>query len=727
MENLKKLIESPEFRKAIGRKLQSKYETNKKLRNQKEIEWLQELRQIKGIYDPGVVIDKDQSHVYPKMTRKYCRMVESRLNEMLFPDGDRNWDMEPSPEPSVSEIIVNMIAEEIGAQKIAQYNNAVATAEQNGEDPSAIPKPQVTEEEVELAIKSWCKETNRKMRSEIDDQLLDIRYQDEAKKVLKSGVEYGTGILKGPLVEKRKKRAWKQDNSTARWTESVKERELPLLSNVRIWDWYPDLTVTELKQTIGNFERHIKNKKELTMLATIPGFDKDFIRSHIAANQSGDARFEHWEIELQTIDAQMNSASKGETYKSPSGDTTEGNNIASKDKRYELYEYWGTLDAVDLRECGINVPDEESDLVIEVNVWGLGGYAVKIALAEGASDMYSLFYFEKDETSIYGDGLPRIMRHSQEAISASARMILDNGAVTAGPQMEVNHSLLMPGQNITKFRPRKLWWREGRGMESQWPAIRPIQFDSHITELKAIMDTFRQLADEETCLPTWMISSPSSTNETAQGSSMRMGMLSISVKDIVRNFDTFTEKVIKSVYEWNMDFNPRDDIKGDYTIRAKGVSSLVGKELRMQAMSQMRSVLQPEDYDYIPRRDFLVEMVKIHDLPITVRTEEEASAYRASITDPEIAELQKEQMRAEIEYRKSQALSMLAGAKKKNVDAEGVKTKDDSSDVRLKDSQAQLNQTKAAMMPAETLTKVIGAKNAGNKGKDRGAQASKRK
>ncbi len=716
VENIKKLLQDSKVRSALGTKLWARFNRNKALRRQFEIEWQQSIRQIKGIYDSSVDIPKDQSHVYPKMTRKYCRMVEARIIEMLFPEGDRNWDMEPTPEPRIGRIVVNTIAQALGAQKETQYQAMVQQAQQAGQDPSQIPQPQITQDEMRLAINEFCKITNQKMRDLIDDQLTEIKYTEEAKRVIRSGVEYGTGVMKGPLVETRKLRTWKQNEGSGEWDEFVEKRELPLLKNVRIWDWYPDLSVTELYQTIGNFERHVKTKRDLNALAKLKGFDAEFIQKHIVSAPNGDAKYENWETELQSIEAMANAANTGEVYKSESGDTQEGNPSSLLEKRYELFEYWGTLDAQDLVEAGIQIPEEERNFVIEVNAWGLGKNIVKISIVEGASTMYKLFYFEKDETSLYGCGLPRVMRHSQDAISAAARMILDNGAVCAGPQMEINHSFLMPGQNITSFHPRKIWWREGRGIESQWAAIKPIQFDSHITELKMIMDVFRQIADEETCLPTWMISSPANTNETAQGSSMRWGMLLMSVKDIVRNFDVFTEEVIGAVYQWNMDFSPREDIKGDYTVKARGISSLVGKEARMQALAQMRGVLEPEDWDYIPRRDFLVEFLKTHDIAINIRSEEEARAYRQSKADPELPILAKEMQKAEIEYRNAQALSMLSGAKKKNADAEKVISSDDEVDKRLKMSQARMNDTKSAMMPLETIDKIRkGAKEANAK------------
>jgi hypothetical protein len=277
-----------------------------------------------------------------------------------------------------------------------------------------------------------------------------------------------------------------------------------------------------------------------------------------------------------------------------------------------------------------------------------------------------VFYYEKDETSLFGEGLARIMRGSQLAVGASARMALDNGSVTSGPQVEVNYSLLVPDTDLNSFYPRKIWFREGRGIEANYPAIRSLQFESHIPELLNMIQTFESFADKETTLPTWMIGQQVN-NETAQATSSRMSTITISIKDVVKNFDDFTEKILKDLYEWNMEFNPREDIKGDYSVKARGVSSLVMKEIRMQAINQFTTTLTDQERDYIPEREFLQEKMRVHDLNIKLLTEEEVRELRQARQESEENRLAIETAIAEIKYKNAQTMAQLAKAKEKNV------------------------------------------------------------
>jgi hypothetical protein len=274
--------------------------------------------------------------------------------------------------------------------------------------------------------------------------------------------------------------------------------------------------------------------------------------------------------------------------------------------------------------------------------------------------------------------------------------------------VEINLDLMVPGTDVNSFYPRKLWFREGRGVEAQYPAIRDLQFESHIPELLSIIDAFKQFADEETTLPTWMIGQMVN-NETAQATSGRMSMITISIKDVVKNFDSFTERIIRDIYAWNMEFNPRQDIKGDFKCKARGVSSLVMKEIRMQALTQLKSTLTPEDMIYIDHRDFLDQYLKAHDVKLVLRTEEEADKLRQAQEQTLAMQLAVEMQKAEIAYKKSQTMAQLTKAKDKNVEA-NIKAQTpieqpEGSDPRLQEAELQGKQTEIQAKEAEIRRK----------------------
>jgi hypothetical protein len=655
--------DSEEMR-AFGVRLKNQFAMNEAFRRPKELQWLEDLRAYKGIYDPDVKLASNASKVYPKITRSKINIVLSRLHEMLFPETDKNWEIEATPEPKIAKETVKMLT----LQLIQQ---AAAAMQQPGQPMQAPPLPTI--KEVRLAIKKYAEETCQSMSSVIDDQLTEMDYPEETKKVLRSGLMYGTGIMKGPMINARTKHIWEQD-AKGEYVESQKKDETPYFANTRIWDWYPDMTVTEMTMIEGSFQRHLMTKHDLRQLLKRKDYYSDMILAYLEEHPGGDYVPKNWEVDLQTIEVQVGAGNGSHAVSSSqTSDTTAsvfnqiyGSRTTNRQlgKKYQVLEYWGYVDGSDLIACGVDVPDVS--LEYACNVWLLGDRPIKAVLFNGALDQYKVFYYEKDETSLFGEGLARVMRHSQLAIAAAARMVLDNGACVAGPQVEVNWSLCTPDTDLNDFYPRKIWYREGRGIEAQYPAIRALNFDSHIDELLKIVDSFKQFGDEETTLPTWMIGQMVQ-NETAQATSGRMATITISIKDVVKNFDAFTEKIIRDLYAWNMEFNPRTDIKGDFNVKAKGVSSLVMKEVRMQALNQLITTMTPEDWVYMERRDMLAERLKAHDINIPLKTEDEADKIREKQQSSEMNQLQIELLKSEIAKNKAQAMTNLTKAKEHNV------------------------------------------------------------
>jgi hypothetical protein len=641
-----------EFMEAFGFRLQNQFAVNKAYRRPKELEWLESLRQYKGLYDPDVVIAPNNSKVYPKITRSKVNIVLSRLHEMLFPEIDKNWEIEPTPEPRISK------------EQVVQIAMSLVTQDERGE--YVIPNA----EELNMAIKDFCDKQCERMSSVIDDQLIEMDYSEETKKVLRSGLLYGTGIMKGPMVGKRTKRKW-EPTDLGDFQEAVNTEDVPEMRAIRLWDWYPDMSVTEQENSTGSFERHIMNKHDLRLLMKRDDFYSDMIEKYLKDHPDGDYVPLNWEVDLQVIEIEAGYGKLGNPQFSPTavtGTTDEPQRATNRQlgKRYEVLEFWGYVDGHDLEACGLTVPNTELEYL--ANVWLLGPKPIKSTLFEVQFDQYKLFYYEKDETSIFGEGLARIMRHSQIAIAAAARMVLDNAACVAGPQVEVNWSVMTPDTDYSSFYPRKIWYREGKGVDAQYPAIRVYNIDSHVKELLTIVDAFRAFGDEETTLPTWMIGDKVN-NETAQATSSRNATVLVSIKDVVKNFDTFTEKIIRDIYAWNMEFNPRPDIKGDFNIRARGVSSLVMKEVRMQALTQLGTTMTPAEWDWVPEGQMVQEKFKAHDLDIKLRTQEEVDKLRQEREQSVQNQLALKMAEAEIGYKKAQTMAQLTKAKEHNVQA----------------------------------------------------------
>jgi hypothetical protein len=657
---------------ALGHRLTAKFDIYKRLRLPKEQEWIESLRQHKGIYDPEILskLDAESSKVYPKVTRAKDNIVLSKLHEMLFPAADRNWSIEPTPEPDVSTQIAQAIYQSLMAQAQAAMQAQVKQANAQGQmiPPNQMQIPPPDPMALEQAIKQYTKAASERMQSVMDDQFIEMKYTARiGKPVLRSGILFGTGIAKGPLVTPITKPKWSITNGKV--ARSSVSRPAPYYELTPIWNWYPDMTVTEAEDMDGSFERHVYSKHQVRDLRSLKGFNSDLINDYLSTHPNGDYKPESWE---QTLRGIGNSPQSGTTSRTQSGDYINMEGSGSGDSlsgdKYVVLEWWGYVSGHELQACGEVVSEDELDSEVLANIWLLGSVPIKAIINPEPErrSPYKLFYYEKDETSIFGEGLPRAIRHSQITISAASRMLLNNGSICSGGQLEINIDLIdTKYTDPFKIFPNKVWIRNGMGVESQYPAVRVFNIDSHIPEYISIIQQFQTFGDIEASLPTWMISEPiKSANETASGVSMKMGTINIALRDLVRNFDDYTEDVVGSLYAWNMEYNKREDIKGDYKVVAHGSTTLISKEVRINALNMLASTLTPEDWAYIPRRQIIEERIKANELDIKLRTEEEAGQYIQSLKDPEVDKLTKDDLRAEITKKQAMALNLTSKARK---------------------------------------------------------------
>ena len=130
-----------------------------------------------------------------------------------------------------------------------------------------------------------------------------------------------------------------------------------------------------------------------------------------------------------------------------------GVNTVGEGNKYEIWEYHGPIskrELIDAMKMADEELDEEEmdelDDEIEATVFYCGERVIKVALNPMDSDErpFSVFNWEKDESSVFGFGVPCLMRSAQKVINASWRMMMDNAGLSVADQIVVNKELLYP-------------------------------------------------------------------------------------------------------------------------------------------------------------------------------------------------------------------------------------------------------------------------------------------
>lgn len=621
---------------SLGTSLHSMFTRYEADRRSWEERMLQNYRQYKGEYDPSIKIDPNRSKAYPKVTRAKCISTVARLMQMLFPVAEKNWSIKPSPVP-------NMSAENLTAAL------------------SQITDPAAPEEAVTAAIYNFAKGRAAGMEKEMDDQLVELGgtkelpYVSLCKKVIEGGTKFGMGVLKGPLVREQEQTRWRRNPLTGQFEITRVKAYRPYYEVTSAWNYYPDMSAKTFASMDGQFERHTMNRRQLQDLAKRPGFNSEAIQAFITAHKDGNLRWRNFETQLRQMGTQER--------------------MLDAAGKFEALEYWGDAKAGGLRAAGVEIPltiDDEQ--MVEAHVWLLDQHVIKAEVSpyDTALRPYHHFVFEEDDSSLTGEGLPYVMRDSQLGICAATRMIVDNAAVSAGPIFEVNRTLLAPDTDTKTIHAFKVFEREDEAPSAATPAVREIQVNSHIGALTQVLNTFREFADMETFITPAMngdfTNSAKEPFRTTGGASMILAGASLPLRDIVRNFDAFTLSVISSLYLWNMQFNDKAEIKGDYQVAARGAASLIAKEVRAQSLDQFAATLTPAEAEYVDPKALVTERAMVRDLPVTellfsddaVKAQREAKTAQSERAD----QLQRELIEAEIKQTVGSAVQKLAQAKK---------------------------------------------------------------
>lgn len=584
-------------------------------RQEKEQIWLDDLRQYKGKYDTETLAKiGNRSKAFVRKTRVKVKTVDARMLDLLFPaNAEQNWKIDATPKPSVSPEFRKRVVDQL---RVALNQAQVEIAKQQGVDPTTVQAVEPNKKQIDEAVRKEVRNSSKRMAQTIADQLSEVKYKAAAKEVIHSGNLFGTGILKGPLADRKTRTRFAERGG--KWSAIEESYTVPFVGWVSLWDFYPDMAATKIEDCRYIIQRHRLTMSAMVKLANLPKFAKAAILEYIKARPNGEVQAKHFDEELRAL-----------------GDRQTLNLAISG--LYEIYERWGWLTAEQLQEAGVSVPRGRMNEMFFGVVWFLpNGQVVKAAIQpiNGVAYPFHAYYYDKDDTSIFGEGVASIMRDDQDMINAGTRMMLDNAAACAGPQLEIDTTVISTAERYDEFHPFKVWKRNGGDPGRKGVTI--IEAPSHVAEIGGIIDRFDINADETTAIPRYMTGEnmTAGAGGTMGGLSMLMGAANIVLKDLVVNYDEgITKPFIGGVYRWNMRFNPDPSIKGDYDVTPQGASSLVAKEVRAQALGAYAQTMQPEERPHVKWDKFAKMRADSMDLSDIIKTEEEVEA---EMSDPAV-------------------------------------------------------------------------------------------
>ena len=582
-------------------------------RQSHEERWLKAYKNFRGVYDSSTqYTSTEKSKVFIKITKTKVLAAYGQIVDILFANKKFPINVESTPIPEgIADFAhlktpIDQMEEQVPVDPFGFDGDgrdlppgAVGATPPNldflgsladkfgpdapiAEGPSRMGEPQI----------SPAQSSALAMEKVIQDQLTDSNAVNVLRHAIFESALLGTGIIKGPFNFGKIIHNW-EDTPEGRIYEPY-DKLVPRIEAVSIWDVYPDPSATHINDCEYVIQRHKMNRSQLRSLMNMPMFDPEAVREVIAGG--GNYQEKYFEDTIRD--------DENEPY--------------TEQERYEVLEYWGILDATIAQQMNIEGADELDPLdQAQVNIWVSGGQVLRACANPFTPERmpYYAFPYELSPYQIWGVGVPENMEDAQMLMNGHVRMAIDNLALAGNLVFDVDETSLVPGQNYDIF-PGKVFRRQS-GVTGT--AVNGIKFPSTAGENIQMYDKARQLADEETGIPSIMHGQTgvTGTGRTAAGLSMLLGSSGLSIKTVIKNIDDYLLKPMgEAFFQWNMQFNEDDpDIIGDLEIKPKGTASVMQKEVRSQRLTMLlQTVANPMLAPFIKIPNLLKELAISQDI-----------------------------------------------------------------------------------------------------------------
>ena len=603
--------------------LMDKYNKAETTRRNDEERWLRAYRNYRGLYGPDVQFtEAEKSRVFIKVTKTKTLAAYGQIVDVLFSNNNFPISVDPTvlPEGVVEDVNFDPNEEKVrqavpdfspygykgdgqnlppGAtyktlqDRLGPLKDELSSLQNLNEGPGTTPTA-ITFSPAMVAAK--------KMEKKIKDQLDESNASKQLRSTAFEMALFGTGIMKGPFAIDKEYANWTEDGEYSPTIKTV-----PSTSHVSVWNLYPDPDASNMDEAQYIIERHKMSRSQMRALKKRPFFRSKVIDDVIARGESYTKKY--WEDDLN--DYQVDTGID----------------------RFEVLEFWGSVERDVLEENGVKIPAELNAAdELQANIWYCNGRILRMVLNpfKPARIPYYAVPYELNPYSFFGIGVAENMDDTQTLMNGFMRMAVDNAVLSGNLVFEVDETNLVPGQDLSVY-PGKVFRRQG-GAPGQ--AIFGTKFPNVSNENLQLFDKARILADEATGLPSFSHGQTgvSGVGRTASGISMLMNAASGSIKTVIKNVDDYLLRPIgEAFFSFNMQFDFDSEIKGDLEVKARGTESLMANEVRSQRLMQFLQVASsPALAPYAKFPYIIREIAKAMDLdPDKVTNNIEEAARQA--------------------------------------------------------------------------------------------------
>lgn len=553
-------------------------------------------------------------------TRSRTDALESRLADMLFPTNDHPWDMTPTPDdewemPDESDPSTSQYGQPApppappqpqGQPQGAPSPDQGVLAQMGGQQSPGAPQPGPPQPAApdKNALSDAIDEACERMKKTIRDQFNECNFVASGRIMVRDACRYGFGILEGPFVTTKTQRRF----NGPQMEMSVREIPIPAIKYCDPWCFFPDMTPS-LDKAEFVFKLNLMSSREVQELAENPGFDRSEI------------------IKLLKEDPDLGELKVNLAYRNNNLDRVEPTS-----GRYAVWRYTGSLDKKDMECLAQKFPDLKDDLdtvgfnaeddlpvIPMVDMWWSQGHPLKARIRPIEKDFRVPYYvfspFPADDT-VFGYGIPYLTRDSQRVVDAAWQITLHNASVSAGPIIVTRAGKIEPRDRSYEFKGPKVMEITDPDI-SMADAINVLNIPNNAEQALEILDKAMQILDDEAMTPAIMQGDATESVPTSSGLAMLFNAASIVMRRAASCADDEVfGPIVRRMYWWNMLYNKRQDIKGDYDVVPLGQTKMLVKDVQVQHLQAfMQQSMNPTLAPYINMPEALKLWANLLELP----------------------------------------------------------------------------------------------------------------
>jgi hypothetical protein len=518
------------------------------------------IRARRGEYDPAKLAqirEQGGSEVWAGLTSAKCRAAGGWIRDVMMGTGsDRPWRIDPTPVPDLPPQINDMIVEQAMEPIREQLRLGMAPNQAQ-----VVNMVSMLRDQAMSAVRDEAQKRADRMADKMEDQLLEGGFLEALDAFIDDLTTYPTAIMKGPIIRMKPRLVWGPNG--------VPEVEVKLQKTwerVSPFNIYPSPGAEDVQDGFL-IEKHRLSRADLNQLIGVDGYNEDAIKSVLHDYDKG---LNSW-LEDLSLQQQAEGKDTFSAYQNPDG-------------LIDALQYWGCVSGQMLLDWGLDetdIQDATKDYYVEA--WLIGTYVIKAVLNYDplARKPYYACSYERVPGNFWGNSVADLVRDPQDIVNACARALVNNMALSSGPQVGILVDRLAAGEDVTQVSPWRIWQMKSDPLNGT--TQQPIQFfqpQSNVNDLLIVFDKFSQLGDEYSGIPRYLTGDTTGgAGRTASGLSMLINNAGKSIKQVINNIDIGLMKpMLDRLYYHNMRYEDDADLKGDVQIVAHGASALVAKE-----------------------------------------------------------------------------------------------------------------------------------------------------